>query len=91
MILTVIELDLEFFYVNSLKDRRKILNSIKDRLKNKNLSILDLSGDYAKEGSLAIAYLSINEVEKNKKKDKIIEILDSFYGEIEYKISIEEI
>jgi len=70
MILTVIELDLEFFYVNSLKDRRKILNSIKDRLKNKNLSILDLSGDYAKEGSLAIAYSSINEVEKNKKKIK---------------------
>ncbi len=88
MLLTVINIEINFLYVSSLKGRRKILNSIKDRLKNKNLSILDLSGEYAKEGALAIAYLSLTQNEKEKKKEKILEILDSFYGEIEYEVFI---
>lgn len=90
MILTLLEITLDFPYVESLKGRRALLNSFKDRVKKANLSLLDLSGEYAKEGFVAIAYLSINSQEARKKREFIEDILESFAGEVEYEIVVDE-
>ena len=89
MLLVNMQIVLDFPYVNSLKERRKILNSIKDRLKRYNLSILDLSRDYAKEGELAVAYLSHSLRDVNIMEQSIERVLDRFIGDIEYEISKE--
>jgi len=39
-----------------LRGARKIINSIKDRLRRQNLSTLDISGEYVKEQSLLSAF-----------------------------------
>ena len=89
MLLINMQITLNMPYVQSLKGRRKIIHSIKDRLKNHNISILDLSLEYAKEAELAVAFLSLNQKEVAKKIDTIENILDKFMGEIEYEINYE--
>ena len=89
MLLINMQILLDMPYVQSLKGRRKIIHSLKDRLKSHNLSILDLSSEYAKEGELAVAFLSLNQKEVAKKIDTIETILDKFISEIEYEINYE--
>ncbi len=76
-------------YANSLKGRRKVLNSIKEKLKKQNLSILDISGEYPKNATLAIVYLSIDEESALKKLQKIESLLESSFVEVEFEISYE--
>ena len=82
-----IHIDLEF--VDSLKGRRKIINSIKDRLKTKNLSILDISAEYAKEIDLALSFLSIDEGSGKRKLQNIQNLLDDLYPELNLQIDYE--
>ncbi len=53
MVIVNIIADFELPFAFSLKDRRKIINSIKSRLKKFNVSMLDISGEYPKEASIA--------------------------------------
>jgi len=64
-------------YAQSLKGRRKIVHSIKEKLKKYNLSILDLSREYIKEAEMAIAFLATNKKEISKKIDKIESTLEN--------------
>jgi uncharacterized protein YlxP (DUF503 family) len=89
MLLVNMQISLYFPYAVSLKGRRKIINSIKERLKKFNLSILDVSREYIKEGELAIAYLAFNQKSVEQIEQSIEKILDRFIGEIEYEISKE--
>ena len=82
-----IHIDLEF--VDSLKGRRKIINSIKDRLKTKNLSILDISAEYAKEIDLVLSFLSIDERSGKIKLQNIQNFLDDLYPELNLQIDYE--
>ncbi len=83
----LIELNLP--YVDSLKGRRKIVTSIKDRLKNRNISIMDISGEYPKEALLALCFLSSNEPQAQKKLQSIEAIMQRHYPEISYSLSYE--
>jgi len=85
------EIHLHCPYIESLKGRRRVLNSIKDRLKKMNISILDISREYSKEGDLAFVFLSPNAKEKENYKRKVEAILDTYIDSCEYEIEYEEI
>ena len=76
-------------YVQTLKGRRKILNSIKDRLSKHNLSIVDISGEYSKEAQLAILFWALKESDIQKKIQNIEKILDRYFSDNEYDINYE--
>ena len=78
-------------YVNGKKGRRAIINSIKERLKRLNISILDISLEYVKEADIAICYLAHNQKESAKYLKKIEAILDRDAFEYEWEIDCEEI
>ncbi len=82
-------LELSLPYVQSLKGRRKIVASIKDRLKNKNISVLDVSDEYPKEATLALCFLALNKSEAHKKLQSIEKVLERFFSDIEYHLSYE--
>jgi uncharacterized protein YlxP (DUF503 family) len=78
-------------YVNGLKGRRKIINSIKDRLRRQNLSTLDISGEYVKEAELAICFLAIDQKAISQKIQTIESILYRGSEEFEFEIDYEVI
>jgi uncharacterized protein YlxP (DUF503 family) len=81
--------DFELPFVFSLKERRKILNSIKDKLKKFNVSVLDISGEYPKEASLAIVYVTHNEKQAGEIRKKIEDFLYKNFPEIEFYFDVE--
>ncbi len=85
----IIHLDLP--YASGLKGRRAIVNSIKERLKRLNISVLDISSEYVKEADIAICYLAPNSKESAKYLEKIESILDRDAFEYEWDIECEEI
>jgi uncharacterized protein YlxP (DUF503 family) len=91
MVIVNMAVDFELPFVFSLKERRKIINSIKDKLKKFNISILDISGEYPKEASLAIAFLAHNEKQAAEIKRKIEDFLFRNFPEIEFIIDEEYI
>jgi len=76
-------------YVQTLKGRRKILNSIKDRLSKLNISLLDISSEYPKEAELAIVFLAFTDKDIQKKLQNIKKVLDRYFSDIDYTISYE--
>ena len=82
-------LDFDLPFVFSIKDRRKVINSIKDKLKKFNVSTLDISAEYVKETSLAVVFAVHNE----KQAGEYIKTIESFlyknFPEIEFFIDYE--
>ena len=89
MYLVNMQINIELLYVESKKGRRKIIHSIKDKLSRYNLSILDISSEYSKEATLAIAFLALSQSAIAKKIYSIEQILDKYLSEIEYEIDYE--
>ena len=82
-------IDMKLPYASSLKGRRAVLNAIKERLKKFNLSQLDISGEYPKEASIAVIFLSPGEKEAVQQLQKIESLLESSFPEVEFEISYE--
>ena len=82
-------LELTLPHVTSLKGRRKIVASIKERLRHKNLSLLDISGEYPKEATIAICFLAPNEPEALKKLQSIERSIERHWPEIPYSLTYE--
>jgi hypothetical protein len=76
--------DFDLPYVFSLKERRKVLNSVKEKLKKFNVSLLDISGEYPKEASIAIVYAAHNEKQAGEIKTNIENFLFRNFPEIEF-------
>jgi len=89
MIIASLIVEFELPFVHSLKERRKVINSIKDKLKKFNISTLDISSEYPKEATLAIAYLAHNEKQANQIEKNIEEFLFKNFPEIEFFFSLE--
>ena len=85
----VIHLDLP--EVHSLKGRRAVLNSLKDRLKRRNLSLLDLSGEYVCEADLAFACLVHDAREAARCRESIERLLERHFPELEWMLEYEEL
>ena len=83
--------DFELPFVFSLKERRKIVNSVKDRLKKFNVSVLDISGEYPKEASIAVVFAVHNEKLAGEIQRKIEEFLYKTFPEIEFYFDVEVI
>ena len=89
MVVVNMIVDLELPYAEGKKGRRAILNSIKDRLKNRNISLLDLSDEYPKHASLAIVYVSGDTVAAKKKIMTIEELIYQVDSSLVFDISYE--
>jgi uncharacterized protein YlxP (DUF503 family) len=81
--------DFDLPFVFSLKERRKIISSIKDKLKKFNLSIIDISGEYPKEASIAIVFAAHNEKQAGEIRKKIEDFLYRNFPEIEFYFDID--
>ena len=90
MVISYATIRLELPYIESIKGRRRIVNSIKDRLKQFNISILDISSEYAKEAEIALAWLSHDKRQSAQIRQSIERVLDSNFGEIIWDMEIEE-
>jgi len=84
-------LHLELPYVQSLKGRRSVINSAKEKLKAFNLSVLDVSGEYAKEADIAFVFLSQNSLGSAQYREKIEKMLDRNFSEYYFELEYEEI
>jgi uncharacterized protein YlxP (DUF503 family) len=84
MVINNISVDFELPFVFSLKERRKIINSIKDKLKKFNVSVLDISGEYPKEASLVIVFAAHNEKQAAEIQRRIEDFLFKNFPEIEF-------
>ncbi len=82
-------LTLDLPYVHSLKGRRKILGSIKERLKNQNMAVADLSGEYPKEARIALCFFAKGQEDANNKIQKLEEQLQHHFPELEFDIQYE--
>jgi uncharacterized protein YlxP (DUF503 family) len=82
---------MELPYVHSLKGRRSVINSVKEKLKVFHLSILDVSGEYAKEADIAFVFLSQNTLGAAQYREKIEKMLERNFSEYHFDLEYEEI
>ena len=76
---------------HSLKGRRAVVNSLKERLKKMNCSLLDISGSYAREADLAFAYLAPDAREAARYRESIERTIEHHFPELEWSLDYEEI
>ena len=91
MIISNCILHIDLPYVHSLKGRRSIVNSIKEKLKAFNLSVLDVSGEYVKEADIAFVFLSQNALGAAQYREKIEKLLERNFSEYHFELEYEEI
>lgn len=89
MIITNALIEFDLPYVQSIKGRRAFLNAVKERLKKFNLSLLDISGEYTKEATLAFVFLSHSEGLALQYLQEIEKALEKFAPEAEYSVQYE--
>ncbi len=85
----VVHLDL--YDVSSLKGRRSVLNKFKEKLKRFNLSVMDISGEYAKEADIAFVFLSPTPLESARYREKIENALITLFPEYTIDLDYEEL
>lgn len=84
-------LHLELPYAQSLKGRRSVTNSMKEKLKAFNVSVMDISGEYAKEADIAFVFLSPNTLKATQYREKIEQMLERNFSEYHFELEYEEI
>lgn len=77
--------------VHSLKGRRSVLNSLKEKLKKFNVSLLDISGEYAKEADVAFVFLSHDARAAAQYKEEIESMLERNFSQYYYELELEYI
>jgi uncharacterized protein YlxP (DUF503 family) len=82
-------IDMHLPHASSLKGRRAILNAIKEKLRKYNLSQLDISGEYPKEATIAIIFLSSDRSRAQQQIEKIESQLESSFPEVGFEITYE--
>lgn len=91
MIICSCLLHLELFDIQSLKGRRIIVNSLKEKLKNSfNASVLDVSSEYPKEADIALVFLSPNALTAAQYREKIERFLEKQFPELNIDMEYEE-
>ncbi len=91
MIICSCILHIDLPYVQSLKGRRSVINSMKEKLKTFNISVLDISGEYAKEAEIAFVYLSPNMLRSVQYREKIEKMLEKNFSEYSFDLEYEEL
>ena len=91
MVVCSCTLHLDLYDVVSLKGRRSVLNKFKEKLKTFNVSVMDVSGEYAREGDIAFVFLSPDRLEAARYREKIENTLVSLFPEYTIEIEYEEL
>lgn len=91
MVITSCLLHLDLYDVESLKGRRRVINRVKDTLKQYNLSVIDISGDYAKEADIAFVFLSHHTLDASKYREKLELLLENLIPEYSVELEYEEL
>ncbi len=91
MILCNCLLHFDLPHVSSLKGRRAVTNAVKEKLKQFNLSVMDISGEYAKEADIAFVFLAPDAMRSAQYRDRIEKMLERYFGEFEFELSYEEL
>lgn len=86
MVVLVGAIEIKILTPSGLKNRRKITNSIKQRLKNMGLSAIDSSGNRANEGLIEFAMALHSEGDTQKWAQKIEKFLNSSAFEYEFDL-----
>ncbi len=90
MIVCTMYLNFDLPDVHSLKGRRSILNSLKERLKTFNVSVLDISSEYPREASIALVFLSPDAVSAAQYRSRIETMIENRLPEYPCEIDFEE-
>jgi uncharacterized protein len=77
--------------VQSLKGRRSVTNSLKEKLKAFNVSVMDISGEYPKAADVALVFLTPDARTGAQYREKIERMLERHFGEFVYDLEYEEI
>lgn len=89
MIISNCIIHIELPQIHSLKGRRAVTNSIKEKLKAFNVSVIDLSGEYAKEADIGFVFVSPNTLKSAQYREKIDSMLERNFSEYFYEIDCE--
>ncbi len=89
MIITNAIIEFELPFVEGLKGRRAVLNSLKEKLKRYNLSVLDISSEYPKEAALAVVFVSPDEKSALLYLQKIETLLYKNFPQFSFDIDYE--
>jgi len=84
-------LHLELPDAHSLKGRRSITNSVREKLKAFNVSVLDISGEYPKEADIAFAFLTPDARTSAQYREKIEQMIERNFSALNYTLDYEEI
>ena len=90
MIICSCILHLELLDVQSLKGRRSIVNSLKEKLKTFNVSVMDVSSEYPKEADVALVFVSPNSLSSAQYREKIEDFLEKKFPELSINMEYEE-
>lgn len=90
MIICHCDLHFELPHAHSLKGRRSVTNSVKEKLKAFNVSVMDVSGEYPKEADIALVFLSPDSRSAAQYRDKLERMLERHFSEYHYELSYEE-
>ncbi|MFT7824560.1 MAG: DUF503 family protein [Sulfurimonas sp.] len=91
MILSNCHLHMELPEVHSLKGRRAVLNRLKEKLKKFNISLLDISGEYAREADVAFVFISHDARKAAQYREEIESMLERYFSEYFYELECEEV
>lgn len=89
MIISNCIIHIELPQIHSLKGRRAVTNSMKEKLKAFNVSVIDLSGEYAKEADIGFVFVSPNSLKSAQYREKIDSMLERNFSEYLYEIECE--
>lgn len=90
MIVCTMYLQFDLPDVHSLKGRRAILNSLKEKLRSFNISVLDISSEYPKEASIALVFLSPDAPSAAQYRRRIETMVETRFPEYLCEIEFEE-
>ncbi len=76
---------------HSLKGRRSVTNSVKEKLRTFNVSVMDMSGEYAKEADIAFVFLSPDARSAAQYREKIEKMLERNFSEFLWEMEYEEL
>ena len=91
MTLTHAVLRLELPEAHSLKGRRRVVHSLKERLRAFNISVLDISGSYVREAEIALAWLAHDPRQSAQIRQSVERVLERHFSEYPWELEIEEI
>ncbi len=89
MIISNCLLHIDLPEVHSLKGRRTVTNSVKEKLKAFNVSVIDFSGEYAKEADIGVVFASPNALKAAQYREKIESMLERNFSEYFYELECE--